>query len=397
MNFRELTIDEFTKFLNKSKLKSFMQSPKMDTANTNVYYVGVEKDKKIVAAARLTSKKNRLGYNYFYSPRGLLLDYNNEEVLKFFIENLKKFVRERKGYVLHIDPNILYKSRDINGDITDEYDNGDIVEILKKQGFIHNGFTTGYDQGHQVRWQYVIDLEGKSFDDIVKEFKPHHMSKIKKAEKFGIIIKDISYDDLPTFKKITEQTSKLIGFSERSLEYYQQRYESFGDDVRFVIAYLDVEKYKKEIEDELETYNKKYDKFYNKENNSAKEVKKNIDVLTNRLNEVAKYDENMIPLSASMFMLFGDEVIYLFSGNVDKYNNFYAQYLIQWMMIKYACENKYKKYNFYGIRGVFDKDADGVYEFKKGFGGHVEEYIGDFYLPINWFYYLNKIISKIKK
>ena len=366
MNFRELTIDEFTKFLNKSKLKSFMQSPKMDTANTNVYYVGVEKDKKIVAAARLTSKKNRLGYNYFYSPRGLLLDYNNEEVLKFFIENLKKFVRERKGYVLHIDPNILYKSRDINGDITDEYDNGDIVEILKKQGFIHNGFTTGYDQGHQVRWQYVIDLEGKSFDDIVKEFKPHHMSKIKKAEKFGIIIKDISYDDLPAFKKITEQTSKLIGFSDRSLEYYQHMYESFGDDVRFVIAYLDVEKYKKEIEEELETYNKKYDKFYNKENNSAKEVKKNIDVLTNRLNEVAKYDEKMIPLSASMFMLFGDEVIYLFSGNVDKYNNFYAQYLIQWMMIKYACENKYKKYNFYGIRGIFDKDADGVYEFKKG-------------------------------
>ena len=37
MKFRELTIDEFTKFLNKSELKSFMQSPKMDTANTNVY------------------------------------------------------------------------------------------------------------------------------------------------------------------------------------------------------------------------------------------------------------------------------------------------------------------------------------------------------------------------
>lgn len=397
MKFRELTIDEFTKFLNKSELKSFMQSPKMDTANTNVYYVGVEKDKKIVAAARLTSKKNRLGYNYFYSPRGLLLDYKNEEVLKFFVDSLKKFVKERKGYVLHIDPNILYKSRDINGDITDEYDNSDIVEILKKQGFIHNGFTIGYDQGHQVRWQYVIDLEGKSFDDVVKEFKPHHISKIKKAEKFGIVIKDISYDDLPVFKGITEQTSKLIGFSDRSLEYYQHMYESFGDDVRFVIAYLDAEKYKREIEEELETYNKKYDKFYNKENNSAKEVKKNIDVLTNRLNEVAKYDEKMIPLSASMFMLFGDEVIYLFSGNVDKYNNFYAQYLIQWMMIRYACENKYKKYNFYGIRGIFDKDADGVYEFKKGFGGHVEEYIGDFYLPINWFYYLNKIISKIKK
>ena len=70
---------------------------------------------------------------------------------------------------------------------------------------------------------------------------------------------DIIHLYLPTFKKITEQTSKLIGFSDRSLEYYQHMYESFGDDVRFVIAYLDVEKYKKEIEDELETYNKKYD------------------------------------------------------------------------------------------------------------------------------------------
>ena len=135
------------------------------------------------------------------------------------------------------------------------------------------------------------------------------------------------------------------------------------------------------------------------ENNSAKEVKKNIDVLTNRLSEISKYDEDMIPISASMFMLYGDEVIYLFSGNVDKYNNFYAQYLIQWIMIKYAVENKYKKYNFYGIKGDFStgKNADGVYEFKKGFGGHVEELIGDFYLPINWFYYFNELVRKIRK
>ena len=98
-----------------------------------------------------------------------------------------------------------------------------------------------------------------------------------------------------------------------------------------------------------------------------------------------------------MFMMFGDEIIYLFSGNVDKYNNFYSQYLIQWIMIKYAIENKYKKYNFYGISGKFNPGEDGVYEFKKGFGGHVEEYIGDFYLPINWYYYLNELLKKIRR
>ena len=106
----------------------------------------------------------------------------------------------------------------------------------------------------------------------------------------------------------------------------------------------------------------------------------------------------MIPISASMFMLFGDEVVYLFSGNVDKYNNFYSQYLIQWIMIKYAIDNKYKKYNFYGIKGIFEngKNSDGVYEFKKGFGGHVEELIGSFNLPINCLYYVNRFINKLK-
>ena len=79
--------------------------------------------------------------------------------------------------------------------------------------------------------------------------------------------------------------------------------------------------------------------------------------------------------------------------------NFNAQYLIQYEMLKFAKENNYKKYNFLGIKGNFDpKDEDyGVYKFKKGFGGHVEEYIGDFDLPINVFYYINKIIKGVIK
>lgn len=397
MKFRELSINEFTSFLEKSEQESFLQSPKMDDVSlATSYYVGVLVGKKVVAAARLISRKNRLGYYYFYSPRGLLVDYNDKKVLEFFITNLKEYVKKKRAYVLHIDPNVLYKSRDMNGKETDEFDNTEVINNLKDLGFKHAGFTVGYDTRYQNRWQYVIDLENKTFDDVVHDFKANHLSKIKKALKFGIVIKDISYDDLPVFKNITEQTSKLIGFSDKSLNYYQKMYKAFGNKVHFLIAYLDACKYKNTIKEELDNYNKKYDKFYNKENNSAKEVKKNIDSLTNRLREVEKYSDEMIPISASMFMLYGNEVIYLFSGNVDKYNNFYAQYLIQWQMIKYAVENKYLKYNFYGIKGEFDK-KDGVYEFKKGFGGHVEEFIGDFYLPINWYYGVNKFITKLRK
>ena len=397
MEFRELTIKEFEKYLNKSNLKSFLQSPKLDGQDDNSYYVGVLKAGKVIAATRMISKKNRFGYNNFYAPKGLLLDYNDIDLLKFFILNLKKYIKHHHGYVLHIDPNVFYKSRDIDGNITDEYDNTNIVNNLKRLGFKHNGFTVGYDNTNQVRWQHVIDLEGKTFEEIKKSIKANHLNKIKKAEKYGITVKEIEYDDLPIFKSITESTSKQIGFKDKSIEYYRKIYKNFKNEVKFLLAYLNVDEYKKKITDELISYNKKYEKFYNKENNSAKEIKKNIDTLNNRLIEIDKYESGLIPISASMFMVFGDEIIYLFSGNVDKYNNFYSQYLIQWIMIKYALENKYKKYNFYGISGKFNPGEDGVYEFKKGFGGHVEEYIGDFYLPINWYYYLNELLNKIRR
>lgn len=107
----------------------------------------------------------------------------------------------------------------------------------------------------------------------------------------------------------------------------------------------------------------------------------------------------MIPLSAALFILYEDEVSYFFSGSYQKYMKFYAQYAIQWHMIRYAIKNKYKIYNFLGINGNFDKNNPeyGVYEFKKGFNGRVVEYIGDFELPVSPYYYIEKFKDKCVK
>ena len=101
-----------------------------------------------------------------------------------------------------------------------------------------------------------------------------------------------------------------------------------------------------------------------------------------------------------MFITYGDEVIYLFSGSDEKYMKEYnAQYAIQWYMIKYALKNKFKKYNFYGIQGLPDskKPGYGIYKFKKGFGGHVVELLGAYELPISRsFYRLHQILSSLR-
>ena len=99
-----------------------------------------------------------------------------------------------------------------------------------------------------------------------------------------------------------------------------------------------------------------------------------------------------------MFMLIQPEVIYLSSGNYEEFLKFDSQYLIQWELIKYGIANKFKKHNFYGIPADINthpKDY-GIYEFKRGFNGYVEELIGEFELPITWHYKLFKLIHKLK-
>ena len=67
-------------------------------------------------------------------------------------------------------------------------------------------------------------------------------------------------------------------------------------------------------------------------------------------------------------------------------------------MIKYAIEHNFERYNFYGIPNTFDKnDKDyGIYEFKTGFNGFVEELIGEFEITTSPVYYLIKLIHKIR-
>ena len=63
-------------------------------------------------------------------------------------------------------------------------------------------------------------------------------------------------------------------------------------------------------------------------------------------------------------------------------------------MIKYGIENGFAKYNFYGIpANINTKPKDyGIYEFKRGFNGYVEELIGEYELPLSFTYYIFNII-----
>ena len=72
--------------------------------------------------------------------------------------------------------------------------------------------------------------------------------------------------------------------------------------------------------------------------------------------------------------------------------------------MKYAIENNYDRYNFYGITGDFNEKTNplyGLYSFKRDFGGYVVEFMGEFDLVINkplyWLYKMAfKTVKKLK-
>ncbi len=408
MNFCELTEKEYTKFWESHPNKTFLSSPKIsklrEKSGWNTYYVGVKEGKKVIAATMLLSHKRHFNKYEFYSPRGYLFDMKNKELLDYFTNEIKKYIKEKKGYILRIDPYVIYKERDIDGNIVEDgVNNEDIVNNLYNLGFKK----VQEENMEQVGWMFSLDLEGKTEDQIMKEMKPNTRNNIRKTEKFGITVNEISYDELDRFQSIMEETSKRKGFSNRKLSYYQEMYNLFHDsnEVKYFITEMNMKEYtnklEKEKEEKQEKLNSLSDAKYN--DGAKKNLNNEIDSIDKRIKEsqeiMEKTGKDIITLSGSMFMLIQPEIIYLSSGNYEEYLKYNSQYLIQWELIKYGIKNGFKKHNFYGIPANINEHPKdyGIYEFKRGFNGYVEELIGEYELPISNTYYLMKLIHKIKK
>lgn len=354
MNFITLTEPEFRDFTTSSPYKSFMQTPEIarlrEQDGWTKYYFGVKDSGKIVAATMAVAKPTFLGKSTFYTPGGPLVDYEDTALLTFFIKNLKNYIKHHNGYMLHIDPYYELIQRDRDGTVVENgFYREKALKNLKNLGFRE---TTS----SQPKYLFVMDIKGRTPDEILASFKRNTRNHVRKAEKMGVHIRELKREELDQLKSITESTSERRHFTDRPLKYYQQMYDLFAkrNEAKFILA------------------------------------EANVSGITT-------------PMSAAMFMLYGDEVVYLFSGSDQQYmHDFNAQYAIQWHMIKYAAEHGYKTYNFYGIQGLPDPEAKdyGIYLFKKGFTnsdtGRVVELVGSFELPVTALYYLHAFLSKLK-
>ena len=351
MKFTLISAEEFRKFASTNQYHSFTQTPEIAIYRESIgwtpYYFAVKDNQKIIAAALALAKPTFLGKSLFTIPGGPLLDLENTTLAKFFLSNIKSYAKTHNGYMLQISPYYELIQRDRNGLMVENgFNHKKAIKNLQDLGFKLANNTS------QPRYLFVLDIDGLSENTIWENFKRNTRNHIRKAEKMNVKVREIGKDELFKLKEITQSTSKRRNFTDRPLEYYQKMYELFvpRDEAKFILA-------------------------------------------------EAEINGKTVPLSAAMFILYGDEIIYLFSGSAQEYMRDYnAQYLIQWHMIKYAIKHHFKRYNFYGIQGLPDPNSkeNGVYEFKKGFGGHVVELIGTYETPLSQLYHLDRGLIKVK-
>ena len=407
MEFLELTEEEFRNYLNKSEERTFLQTPEIgklrEKSGWTVSYLGVKNNGEVVAAAMFTSITRHFGKKQIYPPRGILLDYNNQELLGFFTDNIKKYVKKNNGYQFRIDPYVVNVQRDTFGNVVSGgIDNRKVKNYLEKLGYKR----VKKEDMEQVGWMYVLDIFGKSEDEVLKNMKPNTRNTIRKTLKNGIEIVELTKEELPMFHKIMVETGKRKGFHVRSLKYFEDMYDLFypRGEIKYLLTKLDLVKHIERLEKDKEKEETEKVALgpakYNDGKRKAHDMAiAGIEKRIKQAEDIRAKDGDVINLSASMFMLTDPEVIYLSSGNYEEYMFYNSQYLIQWEMIKYGIEHGFKRYNFYGITGNFDKnDKDyGIYEFKTGFNGYVEELIGEYVYPTSFVYYLMQLIHKIKK
>ena len=324
MQFLEITEEEYRKYWENHPLKAFLSAPEIGELRKSngwdVYFVGVKKKSDVAAAAMIVSHKRHFGKYEFYAPRGVLVDYEDKELLNYFLKEIKKFVKEHHGYIFRMDPYVIYKERDIDGNIVEGgEDHSNVVSFLEEFGFKK----VSIPEMEQVGWMFSLPLEGKSREQILKEMKPNTRNTIRKTEKIGITVKELGYDELDRFQNIMVETGERKNFSIRSVDYYKKMYELFHDkgEVKYYVTELDLVKYKEKLEEEKKNATEKL--------SSLSDAKYNDGQRKNLENEIASYEKrikeaedirkekntDVITLSGSMFMIIQPEIIYLSSGN----------------------------------------------------------------------------------
>ena len=395
MKFELLDEGEYEAFAREWPNASFLQSASMahrrEQDGWTPHFVGVRaEDGALKGVAHLSVRSVFLGYTDIECQQGPLVDFDDTETTAFFLREIREYARGLKAMTLLINPNVAANHRDGDATIqTDGYDPGKYLLAFTDAGYTHLDNVEIDKDPWLMRWYFYKDFSDiHSEDELMDSFAQQTRWSVRKALKSGVRVRQIGESELEAFYGMLVATSERRSFSTRSLEYFRSLMKIYGpEDVQYLVAELPLDEYMTNLaaqRDEAEAEAQQHDpesaeKKERTAHRVATEAAQHYSKKLTEAEELAK-EHSVLLLAVGVFIIYSDSMTYFVSGADTTYRAFCAPYALQWHAMNYARERGLRLYNFYGTRGDFSRhpEQQGVYEFKKGFGGYVEEQIGYF-------------------
>ena len=372
--------EEYTEFIKSHKYGNMMQAIEWSAIKNTwgAVRVAVSDDEdNIIAAAQVLTRKG-----LWYVPRGPILDYNNKELLGFFLTNLKKFAKTKQAKLVKLDIPIAVKDEKLANfkDVDVDRSNDELIKTFKSYGYNHKGFSLNMSSTIQPRFNTVTKLE-KPIPDL---FSKDTRRLIRDADKKFVEVRRCRKENLDDFLFALACTEKRKNISLRGREYFENLLDTFGDNALLYISYINVEKALKECHNRKENLEKEIEELGEKSPKKKRTLEEQVagtDKLIALFNglEIEDKSKDQV-ISAAITIAYGNHAEIIYAGMNEDFAKLPAQYKVFSDTMKKAQEMGISEVSMGGIEGSLN---DSLLGFKSKFSPNIVEYYGEFDLVIS--------------
>lgn len=269
----------------------------------------------------LIQKIPLIGSCFLYAPRGPVCDLHDEKALQELKSGVDSLAKKYNAHAFKMDPDALF---------TDE----EFCRIADSLGFIRSFGPDGFE-GIQARFNYRLYINGRTEDELLMNLTQQTRRNLRKSIKFGVTVKVVGEEHLDDFVRLMSVTGERDGFAVRPRAYFVRFLEALGEHARLYMAFYEGK-----------------------------------------------------PIAGAVTTNFGGKTCYVYGASDNANREVMPNYLMQWEMIRWALETGCTVYDFQGISGNLEEEGNhmyGLYRFKRGFNGQIDELLGEFdytYRPI---------------
>ena len=376
----DINNEKYTEFIKSHKHGNMMQAIEWSAIKNTwgAVRVAVSDDKdNIIATAQVLTRKG-----LWYVPRGPILDYNNKELLEFFLTNLKKFAKTKQAKLVKLDIPIAVKDDKLANfkDVDVDRSNDELIKTFKSYGYNHKGFSLDMSSTIQPRFNTVTKLE-KPIPDL---FSKDTRRLIRDADKKFVEVRRCGKENLDDFLFALACTEKRKNISLRGREYFENLLDTFGDNALLYISYINVEKALKECHNRKENLEKEIEELGEKSPKKKRTLEEQVagtDKLIALFNglEIEDKSKDQV-ISAAITIAYGNHAEIIYAGMNEDFAKLPAQYKVFSDTMKKAQEMGISEVSMGGIEGSLN---DSLLGFKSKFSPNIVEYYGEFDLVIS--------------